>query len=129
LWLLQHFWLGLSKESALYLDQATGGLFSHKDTTEGREILNHFLEISSYADNLSKHLNGIIKIAETSIAEPEPIDSSAEPSLEPSVNPQLLEDEEIQPSVLPFELEEDIFEDFRNTYNCIERCLLTLTRN
>jgi len=121
--------LGLSKESALYLDQATGGLFSHKDTAEGREILNHFLEISSYADNLSKHLNGIIKIAETSIAEPEPIDSSAEPSLEPSVNPQLLEDEEIQPSVLPFELEEDIFEDFGNTYNCIERCLLTLTRN
>ena len=42
--LLQHFWLGLSKESALQLDIATGGLFTHKTTAEGEDLLDRILE-------------------------------------------------------------------------------------
>ena len=42
--LLQHFWLGLSKEFAQQLDIATGGLFTHKTTTEGEALLDHILE-------------------------------------------------------------------------------------
>jgi hypothetical protein len=32
--LLQHFWLGLSKETALQLDITAGGSFTHKTTAE-----------------------------------------------------------------------------------------------
>ena len=38
--LLQHFWLGLSKESALQLDISAGGSFTHKTTAEGEALLN-----------------------------------------------------------------------------------------
>jgi hypothetical protein len=42
--LLQHFWLGLNKESALQLDTAAGGYFTHKTTAEGEELLDRILE-------------------------------------------------------------------------------------
>lgn len=71
---------------------------------EGRQILNHCLENSSYADDLSKHLRAMLKLEKTSTNELEPLDSFVEPSPEPSLNPQLPEDEEIQPSKLPFGL-------------------------
>jgi hypothetical protein len=38
--LLQHFWLGLSKESALQLDITLGGSFTHKTTEKGEALLN-----------------------------------------------------------------------------------------
>ena len=37
---LQHFWLGLSKESALQLDISAGGSFTHKTTAEGEALLD-----------------------------------------------------------------------------------------
>ena len=42
--LLQHFWLGLSKESTLQLDIAAGGSFTHKTTVEGEAHLDRILE-------------------------------------------------------------------------------------
>ena len=42
--LLQHFWLGLSKESALQLDIAVGGSFNHKTIAEGDALLDRILE-------------------------------------------------------------------------------------
>jgi hypothetical protein len=36
--LLQHFWLGLNKESALQLDIVVEGSFTHKTTTEGETL-------------------------------------------------------------------------------------------
>ena len=102
--LLLHFLLGFNKESALYLDLDVGGSFSHKDTMEGRQILNHFLDNNHYADYLSKQFRAILKLEETSTTEPKPLDSFVEPSPEPLLNPQLLEDEEIQPLKLPFGL-------------------------
>ena len=42
--LLQHFWLGLNRESALILDVAAGGSFTHKSTAEGEALLDRILE-------------------------------------------------------------------------------------
>jgi hypothetical protein len=42
--LLQHFWLGLSKESALQLDIIAEGSFTHKTTDEGEALLDRILE-------------------------------------------------------------------------------------
>ena len=41
---LQHFWLGLSKESALQLDITAGDSFMHKTTKEGEALLDRILE-------------------------------------------------------------------------------------
>jgi hypothetical protein len=38
--LLQHFWLGLNKESALMLDTSVGGSFTHKTVEEGEALLD-----------------------------------------------------------------------------------------
>ena len=46
--LLQHFWLGLSKESALQLDISAGGSFTHKTTAEGEALLDRILENTSF---------------------------------------------------------------------------------
>ena len=42
--LLQHFWLGLSKESAQELDITVRGSFTHKTTKEGEALLDRILE-------------------------------------------------------------------------------------
>jgi hypothetical protein len=43
-----HFYRGLSKEVALYLDIALGGSFSHKLISEGKAILEKILENTPY---------------------------------------------------------------------------------
>ena len=45
---LQHFYYGLSKEAALFLDISSGGSFSHKTISEGKTILNKILENIPY---------------------------------------------------------------------------------
>jgi hypothetical protein len=45
--LLLHFYLGLDKKSALYLDITAGGSFAHKTTTEGKDIVDRILENAS----------------------------------------------------------------------------------
>ena len=42
--LLQHFWLGLSKESALHLDITAGASFAHKTAAKGESPLDRILE-------------------------------------------------------------------------------------
>ena len=51
--LLQHFWLGLSKESALQLDIAVGGSFTHKTMVEGEALVDHNLENTPLQEPLS----------------------------------------------------------------------------
>ena len=46
--LYYHFYRGLNKEAALYLDIASGGSFTHKLTDEGRAILERILENTAY---------------------------------------------------------------------------------
>ena len=117
--LLQHFYIGLDTESALYLDIAAGGSFSHKTPSEGREILDRITENTSFVANAgssqeehtSSHED--ILAAESGLSPPTTQDSA----LEPSSEPQAPEEEEIQPSELPFEFEDDLFKDFGNTSN------------
>ena len=50
--LLQHFWLGLSKESALQLDVTAGGSFMHKTTSKAEALLDRILENTSFTEAL-----------------------------------------------------------------------------
>ena len=117
--LLQHFYIGLDTESALYLDVAAGGSFSHKTPSEGREILDRITENTSFVANAGSSQEEHTSSHEDILA----VESDLSPpttqdlALEPSSEPQALEEEEIQPLELPFEFEDDLFEDFRNTSN------------
>ena len=117
--LLQYFYIGLDTESALYHDIAAGGSFSHKTTTEGREILDRITENSSFVANAGSSQeeytssNEDILAAESDPSPPRTLDSA----LEPSSEPQAPEEEEIQPSEFPFEFKDGLFEDFGNTSN------------
>ena len=46
--LLQHFYAGLDKESAHYIDLTSGGSFAHLAPSEGREVLNKILDRTSF---------------------------------------------------------------------------------
>ena len=106
--LLQHFWLGLSKESTLQLDISSGGSFTHKTTTEGEALLDHILENTSFTETLpvaesSSHEE--VSLVDSTKPPPNPI----EPTTESSPELETMEEEEIQPPEFPFNIEEDIF--------------------
>ena len=112
--LLQHFWLGLSKESALQLDISAGGSFTHKTTDEGEALLDRILENTSFTETLPA--------AESSSHEEVPLveytkppSDLVEPTTESSPEPETMEEEEIQPPEFPFNIEEGIFQNFGNT--------------
>ena len=46
--LLEHFYSGLDKDSASYLDMTVGGSFAHKTLAEGMEILEIISENTSF---------------------------------------------------------------------------------
>jgi hypothetical protein len=105
--LLQHFWLGLNKESEL--DIAAGGSFTHKTIEEGEALLDRILENTPHLEPL--HVEPMLSPEEVSSAEAEPT-----PSIQ-RTSPELEDPEEgFQPSDLPY-FEDDFFEDFRNTSN------------
>jgi hypothetical protein len=112
--LLQHFWLGLSKESALHLDIAAEGSFTHKTTTE-EALLDRILENTPPFEPLRVELDPIHE--EVSSVEADPVT----PIERPSPEPKDLE-EGFQPLDFSF-FEDDIFEDFGNTsnYGCQKR--------
>ena len=68
--LLQHFWLGHSKESALQLDITARGSFMHKTTEEGEALLYRILENTPPLEPL--HVEPIPSHEEVSLAEAEP---------------------------------------------------------
>ena len=79
--LLQHFLLGLSKESALQLDITVEGSFKHKTTKEGEALLDHILENTPPLDTL--RVEPMLSHEEISSVEAEPTLSIQEPSPEP----------------------------------------------
>ena len=112
--LLQHFWLGLSKESALQLDSTTGGSFTHKTTAEREALLDRILENTSFIETLpvagsSSHEE--VRMVDSTSRSP----THLEPTTEPSPEPETTEEEEIQPPEFPFNIEEDVFQKFGNT--------------
>jgi hypothetical protein len=106
---LQHFWLGLSKESALQLDITAGGSFTHKTTTKGEALLDRILENTPPLEPFRVALKPSHE--EVSSAEAEPIKSIERLLPEPE-NPK----KSFQSLDLPY-FEDDFFEDFRNILN------------
>jgi hypothetical protein len=93
--LLQHFWLGLSKESALQLDISARGSFTHKTIVKGEALLDHILENTLPLEPLRVEPEPIHE--EISLAKAEAIT----PIERPSPEPKDLE-EGFQPSNFPF---------------------------
>ena len=107
--LLQHFWLGLGKESALQLDIAAGGSFTHKTTAEGEALLDRILENTPPLEPLCVEPEPSHE--EVSLAKAKPITPLERPSPEPEVLK-----EGFQPLDLPY-FEDGLFKEFRNTSN------------
>jgi len=105
--LLQHFWLGLSKESAIQLDIVVGGSFNHKTIAKGEDLLDHILKNTPPLEPLC---------VETESSDEEV--SSAKTKLIPPIqrpSPELeTPGEGFQPSEFPF-FEDEYHEDFGNT--------------
>jgi hypothetical protein len=122
--LLHHFHLGLNKEAALHLDISSRGLFSHKTISEGKAILEKILEKTPYTGVFDE-------FPEEEEVKPNPDQQEEAHATESKIlsNPSndlvaeepptkgthhTLEDDE---PMFPFEIEEDLFEDFGNASN------------
>jgi hypothetical protein len=109
--LLQHFWLGLSKESALHLDITVGGSFTHKTTAKGEALLD-CIENTSFTETLlaagSSSHDSLVVSTSTS-------PTHIEPTTKLSPEPKTMEEEEIQAPEFPFNIEEYVFQNFGNT--------------
>jgi len=125
--LLHHFHLGFSKEAALHLDISSGGSFSHKTISEGKAILEKILENTPYTsifdefpeDEKVEPIPDQQEEADATKSEI-PLNSSDDLAIkEPPIErtQHTLEDGEPHPSMFPFEIEEDLFEDFGNASN------------
>jgi hypothetical protein len=127
--LLDHFQIGLSKEAALHLNLSSGGSFSHKTISEAKDILEKILENTPYTGIFdefpeeeeevkpspeSKEEEHVTEL-ETLIEQPI-LDLVAETPPDKGTQGQV-EDDEPSPFELPFEFEEELFEDYGNTSN------------
>jgi len=98
---LKVFYSGLDMETALELDDTSGGWFMHTTPEEGRDILDSFLEDSFFStDHSEPHREESTSSHESlSTPESEPSSSTSQYSfVEPSPEPQTPKEEEIQPS-------------------------------
>jgi hypothetical protein len=117
--LLQHFYMGLSGETAQLLDTTSGGSFLHCSASEGREILSKILENTPYT---SIHVESPKDVVETTpeeepmIVEPKPLPTPLEASTILQV-PEPPKEEEIPPLEDVIEFEDDLFSDCGNTSN------------
>jgi hypothetical protein len=107
--LLQQFWLGLSKESALQLDITAGGSFTHKTTDKGEALLDQILENTPPLEPIQ--VEPLLRHEEASSAEVE-LSLPKEELLPEPEDPK----EDPEPIDLP-PFDDDLFEDFGNTSN------------
>ena len=89
-------------------------MFTHKTTAEGEALLDRSLENTSFTETLraagsSSHEE--VPLVDSTNPPPNPI----EPTSESSPEPETMEEEEIQPPEFPFNIEEDVFQNFGNT--------------
>jgi len=119
--LIDHFYSGLNKDTAAYLDMTAGGSFYHKTLAEGMEILEIITENTSFAaesvpfHEQHKSCHEDILGAKSDHSLSIPLDSA----LEPSPEPRVLEKEEIRTPELHFKFEDDLSENFENTSNYV----------
>ena len=111
--LLQHVYLGLSKETAHYLDIASGGSFFHLSPRGGKDVLNKIAEDTPYMgihdecpeiDNIQPQELEALEAKTTTLSLTQPSSSSLEPIPEPISEP--LKEEEESPLEFPFEIED-----------------------
>ena len=113
--LLQHFYSGLSNDTALYLDTAAGGSFSHKTIAEAHELLDRIVENTPFSADLlvePESEDEELVVQETQHLVP----MMEHLALESSSNTRTMIEED-EPLEFPFEFEEEIFENFGNTSN------------
>ena len=104
-------------DSADDLDIAAEGLFMHRTQTEGREILHHIFENSSFvAHPCEPQQESQSHLESPSSAEFYPC-TSQDSSVELSPEPRTSKEEEIQPSKFSSQFEDDPCEYLRNTSN------------
>jgi hypothetical protein len=116
------FLLCLDMKSARELDIIAGGSFEDKTTNKGREILDTLSEDSFLPTNHNEPLcdEYVSSHESLSTAEPEPTVFTYQFStLEPSLEPGTMEEEEIQLPMFLYQFEDDPFENLRNTSNCL----------
>jgi hypothetical protein len=113
--------MGLNTESALHVDITAGGSFAHKTPSEGRKILDRITKNTSFVSNSGPFREECMSSHEDILAAKCDLPPSTflDSALEPSPESRVPEEEEIQPSELPFEFEDDLLEDFGNTSNYI----------
>ena len=114
--LMQHFYLGLSQQSAQFLDLASKGAFLHLPISKGKAIIGTILENTPYTDDhieapeedrtpRDEPSTAKTPLAATQAVEPEPI---------PQAPPR---EEVIHPLDYPLNIETDLFADFGNVSN------------
>jgi hypothetical protein len=112
--LLQYFFIGLNRKTRKYLNLASRGAFMHITAEHAKTILMNTL------NDLSKEK---LEEEEISIAEPELLPETSQPLA--IVEPELPQKEEEEFSLpdFSFDIEDDLFTDFRNTsnYNLIKK--------
>ena len=117
---LEVFYSGLDMETALELDDASGGWFAHTTPEEERDILDSFLEDSFFSTDHSEPHREESASSHESLSTPESELSSSTSQysfVEPSPEPRTPKEEEIQPSEFSSRFEGDPSGNVRNTSN------------
>ena len=118
--LLNIFCSDIDMESALKLDNTTGGSFAHLTPAEGREILDNFLRNSSFPTDQGEPRRKESTSSHESLSTIESELSSFTSqysSVEPSPEPQTPKEEEIQPSEFSSRFKDDPSGNTQNTSN------------
>jgi hypothetical protein len=110
-------------KSAREHDIIARGSFEDMPTKEGREILDTLSEDSFLPTNYNEPLcdEYVSSHESLSTVKPKPTVSTSQfLSVEPSLEPKTMEEEEIQPPRFLYQYEDDPFENLRNTLNCLD---------
>src|SRR6185503_12368723 len=114
------FYSGLDMETALELDDASGGRFMHTTPEEGRDILDSFLEDSFFSTDHSEPRREESASSHESLSTPEsePLSSISQYSfVEPSLQPRTPKEEEIQPLEFSFQVEDELLGNIQTPSN------------
>ena len=107
-------------ETALELDDASGGLFLHTTLEERRDILDSFFDDYFFSTNHSEPRQEESTSSHESLSTPESEPSSSTSqysSVEPSPEPRTPKEEEIRPSEFSSRFKDDPSENIQNTLN------------
>ena len=107
--LLQHFYMGLDRETSKYLDIALGGSFMHVSANSGWSILTKILE------NTPKEVEKKPLEEESQIAKPESLPNPSPTLAIP--NPEPPEKEETPILDFKLEFEDELFDEYGDTSN------------